>query len=43
VLAGRAARWLLLSVSVLAGLLPAVLTFGQAGIWLAAHSMSGGG
>ena len=43
VLAGRPARWLLLIASLLAGLLLALLTFGQAGIWLAAHSMSGGG
>jgi hypothetical protein len=43
VLAGRRARWLLLTASLLAGLLLAVLTFGQAGIWLAAHSVFGGG
>jgi hypothetical protein len=43
VLAGRPARWLLLAASVLAGLLLAVLTLGQAGIWLAAHPMFGGG
>ncbi len=43
VLAGRPARWLLLTASLLAGLLLAVLTFGQAGIWLAAHSVFGGG
>jgi hypothetical protein len=43
VLAGRPARWLLLTASVLAGLLLAVLTFGQAGVWQAAQSMSGGG
>jgi hypothetical protein len=34
VLAGRAARWLLLTASVLAGLLLAVLTVHQAGAWL---------
>jgi hypothetical protein len=43
VLAGRRARWLLLTASLLAGLLLAVLTFGQAGLWLAAHSVFGGG
>ncbi len=43
VLAGRRARWLLVTASVLAGLLLAILTFGQAGVWLAAHSMFGGG
>ena len=43
VLAGRPARLLLLTASLLAGLLLAVLTFGQAGIWLAAHSFFGGG
>jgi hypothetical protein len=36
-LAGRAARWLLLTASVLAGLLLAVLTYHQAGHWAAAH------
>ncbi|HEV3287402.1 MAG TPA: hypothetical protein VG123_00255 [Streptosporangiaceae bacterium] len=43
VLAGRPARWLLLTASVLAGLLIAVLTLSQAGVWLAAHTMFGGG
>jgi hypothetical protein len=43
VLAGGAARWLLVTASVLAGLLLAVLTYGQAGAWLAAHSAFGGG
>jgi hypothetical protein len=33
VLAGRAARWLLLTASVLAGLLLAVLTIHRAGAW----------
>jgi hypothetical protein len=44
VLAGRAARWLLVTASVLTGLLLAILTYGQAGAWLAAHySVFGGG
>ncbi len=36
-LAGRAARWSLLTASVLAGLLLAVLTYHQAGHWVRAH------
>ena len=32
-MAGRAARWLLLTASVLAGLLLAVLTIHRAGAW----------
>jgi hypothetical protein len=43
VLAGRPARWLLLTASVLAGLLLAVLTVRQGGVWLGQHTMSGGG
>ena len=43
VLAGRPARWLLLTASVLAGLLLAVLTIHQAGAWLGQHTMIGGG
>jgi hypothetical protein len=41
VLAGRRARWLLLTASVLAGLLLAALTVHQAGAWLGSH-MTGG-
>lgn len=36
-LAGRAARWSLLTASVLAGLLLAILTYHQAGHWATAH------
>jgi hypothetical protein len=43
VLAGRPARWLLLTASVLAGLLLGILTVRQAGVWLGGHSMLGGG
>ena len=43
VLAGRPARWLLLTASVLAGLLLAVLTTRQAGVWLGGHATFGGG
>ena len=43
VLAGRPARWLLLTASVLAGLLLAVLTVRQGGVWLGQHTMFGGG
>ncbi len=43
VLAGRPARWLLLTASVLAGLLLAILTARQAGVWLGGHPMLGGG
>jgi hypothetical protein len=41
VLAGRRARWLLLTASVLTGVLLAVLTFHQAGAWLGAHAAGG--
>lgn len=41
VLAGRAARWLLLTASLLAGLLIALLTYHQAGAWTGA-AFSGG-
>jgi hypothetical protein len=41
VLAGRAARWLLLTASVLTGLLLAVLTVHQAGGWLSTHVIGG--
>jgi hypothetical protein len=37
-LAGRSARWLLLTASVLTGVLLAMLTFHQAGAWLGAHA-----
>jgi hypothetical protein len=40
VLAGRAARWLLVTASVLAGLLLALLTYQRAGAW---NGFSGGG
>jgi hypothetical protein len=43
VLAGRPARWLLLTASVLAGLLLAVLTARQGGVWLGQHPTFGGG
>jgi hypothetical protein len=43
VLAGRPARWLLLTASVLAGLLLAVLTVRQGGVWQGQHPMFGGG
>ncbi len=43
VLAGRNARWLLLTASVLAGLLLAVLTVHQAGAWLSSHVTVGNG
>jgi hypothetical protein len=43
VLAGRAARWLLLTASVLGGLLLAVLTVRQGGGWLGQHTMFGDG
>ncbi len=43
VLAGRRARWLLLTASVLAGLLLALLTVHQAGVWLGWHAMLGSG
>ena len=42
VLAGRRARWLLLTASVLTGLLLAVLTFHQAGAWPGPHPVLGG-
>jgi len=42
VLAGRPARLLLLSASVLTGLLLAVITVHQASGWLAAHAFVGG-
>jgi hypothetical protein len=42
VLVGRGARWLLLTVSVLTGVLLGVLTFGQAGAWLGWHAAAGG-
>lgn len=38
VLAGRSARWLLLTASLLAGLVLALLTYHQAGTWLATHT-----
>lgn len=41
VLAGRATRWLLLTASVLTGLLLAMLTVHQAGGWLNAHTIGG--
>lgn len=41
VLAGRRARWLLLTASVLTGVLPAVLTFHQAGAWLGTRAAGG--
>ncbi len=41
VLAGRRARWLLLTASVLTGVLLAVLTFHQAEAWLGAHAAGG--
>jgi len=37
ILAGRQARWLQLTASVLTGLLLGVLTFHQAGAWLGSH------
>lgn len=43
VLAGRSARWLLLTASMLAGLLLALLTVHQAGAWLGSHVTLGGG
>jgi hypothetical protein len=43
VLAGRRARWLLLTASVLTGVLLGVLTFHQAGMWLGAHAVLGHG
>ena len=43
VLAGRPARWLLLTASVLAGLLLAVLSLRLAGVWLGGHATFGGG
>jgi hypothetical protein len=42
VLAGRGARWLLLTASVLTGVLAGVLTFHQAGAWLGSHAAAGG-
>jgi len=42
VLAGRRDRWLLLTASVLTGLLLGVLTFHQAGAWLGSHMVGGG-
>jgi len=42
VLAGRRARWLLLTASVLTGLLLGVLTFHQAGAWLGSDMVGGG-
>ena len=41
VLAGRRARWLLLTASVLTGVLLGVLTFHQAGGWLGSHMVGG--
>lgn len=41
VLAGRRARWLLLTASVLTGILLGVLTFHQAGAWLGSHIVGG--
>ena len=41
VLAGRRARWLLLTASVLTGVLPAVPTFHQAGAWLGTRAAGG--
>jgi hypothetical protein len=41
VLAGRQARWLLLTASVLTGVLLGVLTFHQAGAWLGSHIVGG--
>lgn len=40
-LAGRGARWMLLTASVLTGLLLAVLTYHQAGTWLGTHMIGG--
>jgi hypothetical protein len=41
VLAGRRARWLLLTASVLTGMLLGVVTFHQAGAWLGSHLVAG--
>ena len=41
VLAGRRARWLLLTASVLTGVLLGGLTFHQAGAWLGSHIVGG--
>jgi hypothetical protein len=41
VLAGRWARWLLLTASVLTGVLLGGLTFHQAGAWLGSHLVGG--
>ncbi len=43
VLAGRRARWLLLTASVLTGVLLGVLTFHQAGMWPGSHPVLGHG
>jgi hypothetical protein len=42
VLAGRRARWLLLTASVLTGLLLGVLSFHEAAAWLGPHTGFGG-
>jgi len=42
VLAGRPARWLLLTASVLTGLLLGLLTLHQAAVWPGMHTMVGG-
>jgi hypothetical protein len=41
VMVGRRARWLLLTASVLTGMPLGLLTFHQAGAWLASHTVGG--
>lgn len=41
-LGGRAARWLLLTASVIAGVILAMLTYHQAGVWLSTHRLPSG-